>query len=459
MQDIQPIGTFIQARYKILDVLGRGGSGITYRAEDAFTGRQVALKELSLKGLSDWKKLELFEREARVLEDLDHPAIPDYVDYFQVDTADNRLFYIAQEIAAGQSLAELVAAGDRFSETEVERIAAAVLEVLQYLHGLNPPIIHRDIKPQNLIRGTDGRIYLVDFGAVQMAYREATAFGSTVVGTYGYMAPEQFRGQAYPATDLYGLGATLLHLLTHQNPADLPQKRLQIDFRPYVTVSEPFADWLEGLLEPLLEDRFTSASRAFDALTRPAPDQRLRSRRGQSGGIQQLPSDSKVQLSRSRRRLSLRLPPVGLNRGETGSMAFLALILNGFMLMWTGGAILGGAPIIFVLFSVPFWVVGGGMLWALLHALAGVVVLEVRGDRYRLTQQLLGWKRQYTGAARDLYSAELVTAYSQNDRPVKTITLKIGTRTHKFGMAYSHAEKAWITSEIEAFIHDQRAES
>lgn len=140
-------------------------------------------------------------------------------------------------------------------------------------------------------------------------------------------------------------------------------------------------------------------------------------------------------------------------------MAFLALILNGFMLMWTGGAILGGAPIIFVLFSVPFWVVGIGMLWALLHALAGVVVLEVRGDRYRLTQQLLGWKRQYEGATRDLYSAELVTAYSQNDRPVKTITLKIGTRTHKFGTAYSDAEKAWVATEIQAFIQDQRDES
>ncbi len=69
MHDIQPIGTLVQSRYKIMDVLGRGGSGITYRAEDAFTGRQVALKELSLKGPSDWKKLELFEREARVLDD------------------------------------------------------------------------------------------------------------------------------------------------------------------------------------------------------------------------------------------------------------------------------------------------------------------------------------------------------------------------------------------------------
>ena len=88
MHEAQPQGALIQARYTILDVLGQGGSGLTYRAEDTVTGRSVALKELSLKGLSDWKKLELFEREALVLKSLDHPAIPQYIDYFQVDTAD-----------------------------------------------------------------------------------------------------------------------------------------------------------------------------------------------------------------------------------------------------------------------------------------------------------------------------------------------------------------------------------
>jgi hypothetical protein len=454
MHDPQPIGTFIQARYKIMDVLGRGGSGITYRAEDAFTGRQVALKELSLRGLSDWKKLELFEREARVLEDLDHPAIPQYVDYFQVDTADNRQFYIAQEIAEGQSLAELVAAGDRFSESEVERIAAEVLEVLQYLHSLNPPIVHRDIKPQNLIRGTDGRIYLVDFGAVQMAYREATAFGSTVVGTYGYMAPEQFRGQAYPATDLYGLGATLLNLLTHQNPGDLPQQRLRIDFRSAINVSTRFADWLDGLLEPLIEDRFQSAAAALDALTQPLTTRRRTGTRdAEPGLVRHQPSGSKVKLSRSRRRLSIEIPPTGL-RGEAAGIAFFALVWNGFMLMWTSAAVFGGV-IPMMLFSLPFWAVGVGFIWMLLNALAGHVSLRVEGDRYHFTRQLFGWKRYHEGAARDLYSAELTTAYTQNSRPVKTIVLSAGTQIHKFGTTLSNPEKAWLTSEIQAFIDDQ----
>jgi serine/threonine protein kinase len=455
MQDIQPSGTLIQSRYRILDVLGRGGSGITYRAEDAFTGRKVALKELSLRGLSDWKKLELFEREARVLAELNHPAIPQYVDYFQVDTAGNRLFYIAQEIAEGTSLADLVTSGERFSEAEAKRIATEVLKVLQYLHGLNPPIIHRDIKPQNIIRGPNGRIYLVDFGAVQTVYREATAFGSTVVGTYGYMAPEQFRGQAYPATDLYGLGATLLHLLTHQNPGDLPQKRLRIDFRPYVTVSERFADWLDGLLEPLVEERFESATEAIAALTQSLP---VRTAPRRDSALPQLapkPSGTRVQLSRSRRRLSLQIPPVGF-RGESVGIAFFALFWNGFMFMWTSGAIAGDAPFFFVLFSIPFWIIGGTIAWRLLEAIAGNCSLEVAGDRYTLTRDMFGWKRVKEGPATDLYEANLVTAYSQNHRPVKTIALAAGTETLKFGTALSNPEKAWIASELEAFIRERR---
>jgi len=238
MQPVHAVNDVIDSRYRIVRELGRGGTGVTYMADSLETGQRVALKELSLKGLKDWKQIELFEREARTLESLDHPAIPAYVDYFQVDTPDNRLFYLAQDIAEGTSLADLVESGWRADEAEARHIAESVLKVLDYLHTLNPPVIHRDIKPQNIIRRQDGHIYLVDFGAVQTVYRNTLSQGSTVVGTYGYMAPEQFRGQAVPATDLYGLGATLLYLLTHQSPADLPQKRLRIDFRPYLSVAD-----------------------------------------------------------------------------------------------------------------------------------------------------------------------------------------------------------------------------
>jgi hypothetical protein len=458
MHPEQAIGTLIQARYKIQQVLGQGGSGVTYAAEDCFTGRIVALKELSLKGLSDWKKLELFEREAQVLKGLDHPAIPDYLDYFQVDTLDNRYFYIAQELAEGDSLAALVAAGERFEEAEVRRIARAVLETLTYLHGLNPPIIHRDIKPQNIIRREDGQIFVVDFGAVQTVYRDTVAFGSTVVGTYGYMAPEQFRGQAYPTTDLYGLGATLLNLLTHQSPGDLPQTRLKIQFREAVTVSDTFADWLEGLVEPLVEDRFESAAIALMALDRPQPRASGNLTRREALQIRRRtrPSNSQVILERGpRQRLRLEIPPQGL-RGQVLGMFVFALVWNGFLVFWTGGALLAALDgnWFFPLFSIPFWAVGMGMAAVAAHGAGSRTQLTAEGDRLTLRRKFLRWEQVLSGSVRDLDGVELRTAYSQNNRPVHTITLLVGTEAFKFGTMLSPAEKHWLVAELEDYILD-----
>jgi len=259
-------GEIIAQRYRIIDTLGQGGSGTTYQAEDLQSHQQVALKALSLHRMTDWKMMELFEREARVLAQLNYPGIPQYLDYFHVDTPQNRSFYISQQLAEGQSLAALVQSGWRANESIVQQIAMQILEILVYLHELEPPVIHRDIKPQNIIRSPDGEVFLVDFGAVQDTYHSTLMRGSTVVGTYGYMAPEQFRGQAVPTTDLYGLGATLLFLLTHRSPAELPTDRLKLDFRSRVQISEKFADWLEKMLEPDLEERFSSAQEALKAL-------------------------------------------------------------------------------------------------------------------------------------------------------------------------------------------------
>jgi serine/threonine protein kinase/ankyrin repeat protein len=266
MEALHQPGDIIAERYRITDTLGQGGVGITYKAEDLKSGQQVALKAQSVRQMGEWKVLELFEREARILAQLNHPAIPRYLDYFQVDSSEDRAFYITQELVEGKSLADLVKDGWRTNESGVRQIATQILEILVYLHDLKPPVVHRDIKPQNLILGKDGKIFLVDFGAVQDTYRSTFAKGSTIVGTYGYMAPEQFRGQAVPATDLYGLGATILFLLTHRSPSELPQERLKISFRSRIQVSDGFADWLEKMLEPDVEDRFSSAKDALKAL-------------------------------------------------------------------------------------------------------------------------------------------------------------------------------------------------
>jgi serine/threonine protein kinase len=258
-----------QTQYQIRGILGEGGSGITYRAKIVGTDRLVALKELSLQQMTDWKALELFEREAQVLAKLDHPAIPKYIDYFAIDTPQNRSFYIVQELAPGKTLAAWLKTGWRCKEAEVKNIAAQLLEILIYLQGLYPPVVHRDLKPSNILRTAEGKISLVDFGAVQQTYHNTFMRGSTVVGTFGYMAPEQFRGQALPATDLYGLGATILSLLTNRSPAELAAEELKINFRSQIQVSDGFADWLEKMLEPDTANRFTSATAALTELKKP----------------------------------------------------------------------------------------------------------------------------------------------------------------------------------------------
>ncbi|WP_373538426.1 ankyrin repeat domain-containing protein [Chamaesiphon sp.] len=269
MQIANLAGTIVDARYQLVELLGEGGSGSTYSAIRLVDGATVAIKILSLRHLNDWKQLELFEREAKVLEQLNHPQIPNYLEYFHVDTPTNRAFYIVQQLAPGKPLTAWIAAGWRGTEAEVRAIASQLLEILQYLHQQSPPLIHRDLKPHNIIRNDDGRVFLVDFGAVQDVYHNTLLKGSTVAGTFGYMAPEQFRGAAVPTSDLYGLGATILYLLTHRSPADLPQSRLKLSFRAHVHISDRFAGWLETILEPDTSARFPSATAALTALQTP----------------------------------------------------------------------------------------------------------------------------------------------------------------------------------------------
>jgi serine/threonine protein kinase len=195
--------------------------------------------------------------------------------------------------------------GWRVSEEEVKAITRQMLDILNYLHRLNPPVIHRDIKPQNIIRNSDNRIYLVDFGAVQALYNHT--FAKTFVGTLGYMPPEQFRGETCFASDLYALGATLLFLLTHRNPAELPQKRLKIDFRDRISTSERFKDWLEKMLEPAVEDRFQSAQDALQALEREtAPSAPVTT----YTPLTRPPSGCRVQIQRTPKKLAIYIPPV-----------------------------------------------------------------------------------------------------------------------------------------------------
>jgi serine/threonine protein kinase len=254
-------------RYQIKQKLGHNAGRQTWLAQDLETQETVIIKLLAFGGDIQWDDLKLFEREAQVLKQLNHPQIPKYRDYFSID--DRVLWFcLVQEYIPGSSLKDLLQERKKFTEKEVYQIGIQVLKILHHLHRLNPPVLHRDIKPSNLILGENNQVYLVDFGAVQdRAVTEGATF--TVVGTYGYAPLEQFGGRAVPASDLYALGATLIHLLTGIPPADLPQQNLRIQFQEIVTLKPELANWLEKLTEPAVERRFQSAGEALNALKKP----------------------------------------------------------------------------------------------------------------------------------------------------------------------------------------------
>jgi tetratricopeptide (TPR) repeat protein len=257
-------------RFEIIRELGKGAGGTTYEAVDRRDGTRVALKCLEVGRVHDWKTVELFEREAKVLAALDHPGIPKHRDAFPVEGASGTTLYLARELAPGLTLRQWLTQHGPISEQEIVRVVDAVLDILMYLHSFSPPVVHRDVKPENVIRGEDGRVWLVDFGAVRDAATTTTG-GSTVVGTYGYMAPEQFRGHAVPSSDIYGLGATALYLLTGLAPTDLPQRELAVDFARVPGGSPRLRAWLARAMEPIPEKRFRTAVEARRALHGPMP--------------------------------------------------------------------------------------------------------------------------------------------------------------------------------------------
>jgi serine/threonine protein kinase len=254
-------------RFHILRPLGQGGQAETFLARDEQTHHQVVVKRLRLERAKDWKSVELFEREARVLAQLSHPSIPTLI-HAGVEDGPNDApsFVLVHRFVEGKTLASVIEDGV-IDESQARRIARDVLEVLAYLHARRPSVVHRDIKPSNLILRPDGGVSVIDFGALQSVLRSDATVGSTIIGTPGYVAPEQMMGRAVPASDLYGLGATLLQLLSGIHPSDLPSRNMRIDFGAAVHVSSAFARFLRRLVAPSVDERFNSAAEALALLS------------------------------------------------------------------------------------------------------------------------------------------------------------------------------------------------
>jgi serine/threonine protein kinase len=214
-------GPLLAGRWRLGPRLGRGAQAETHLARDEKTRAEVVVKRLILRGA--WKSFDLFEREARVLAALRHPGVPRYEAHFEEPPG---TFNLVMQYMPGENLRDLTRRR-RLSELELRDVLVRTLEILDHLHGRAPAVIHRDIKPSNLIRASDGKIALVDFGGVLDAARDRG--GSTMVGTFGYMAPEQLHGEAKPATDLYALGATIVAIAGGVEPEEVPRKGLRMD--------------------------------------------------------------------------------------------------------------------------------------------------------------------------------------------------------------------------------------
>lgn len=249
----------LAGRYRLGVVVGQGASGTVYRGRDDQTGASVAVKEMAFRLGDDAKTRELVEREGRVLRQLSHPGIPRWLDEVVAGSGRGRALFLVQEFVEGVGLDEELA-GHRWSESEALDLIDEVSGILDYLHTRHPPVIHRDLKPGNLRRRSDGRVVLVDFGAVRDALAGSALGGSTVAGTFGYMAPEQFRGHAEPATDLYALGVSVVALLSRRDPAQLHDRSGNLDWHEAVSVSPGLTSLLGDLLAPDPAARPSSAS-------------------------------------------------------------------------------------------------------------------------------------------------------------------------------------------------------
>jgi serine/threonine protein kinase len=504
-------GQVLGERYEVQQHLGKKAGRRTLLARDLVTNELVVIKLLSFNSDFEWDDLKLFEREAETLKTLSHPSIPSYLDYFEINSSHIKGFALVQTYIPAQSLEQYIKAGRTFTEAEVTQIARAILKILIYLHGRKPPIIHRDIKPSNILltnrSGNNvGQIYIVDFGSVQTA--AASDDGTmTVVGTYGYMPPEQFGGRTVSASDLYSLGATLIYLVTGRHPADLPQKDFRIQFEEAATLSPALTKWLQWMTEPSLERRLNSPSQALSALEHPSllqqphpekipltdwiqenwywdgknwvikaleqeanilPQKSKRSGETRSTSLTlkvSKPIGSKIKVTKNEDSLEIVTPPTGFQLSMS-FMVLFAIAWNSFILFWTMNALAAPFPanIPFALFSLPFWGAGVQMMAGILFPLFRRSRLHLDRCSIRFMWDLLGFKfnRVPTTATKDItklvYIPKTLTTDSEGNRFEVSPQLILWAGVHKYqlggrrGLTESEPEIEWLAHELSSWL-------
>lgn len=386
------LGTCLGDRYTLTKALGQRSGRQTYLAWDSDCRSSVVVKVLPFSYGFDWDNLDHFERETRLLKQLLHPAIPQYLDGFEIDLPDFKGFAWVQTYIPAPSLAEHLQQGRTFSEDELWQIATDLLKVLVFLHSRNPVVIHRDIKPSNVLLGdrtghSGGTIHLIDFGAVQtgVSLLEGTV---TVAGTFGYGAPEQFRGEAIPASDVYGIGMTLIRLITGANPACLPIRDGHVIFEGD-HLSKRFLKWIKGATHAEVHKRFKSAAVALSAIAQKdlaqLPTDRL------------LPRDSNLVFSKTSQSLSCTIPAMGLpGLGKLFKSVASLLYVLFFLLMFT-------FPFALAIFVVPAirWFVLCCAILGLTGVIKSFLIRTFGQVRLEVTPSKISWIAQWGRLKKD----------------------------------------------------------
>ncbi|WP_051424284.1 bifunctional serine/threonine-protein kinase/formylglycine-generating enzyme family protein [Aphanizomenon flos-aquae] len=261
-----PLIPLLINRFRVLRVLSaEGGFGRTYLAEDSQKLNETCvIKQLAPKQSGTYalkKATELFIEEAKRLQDLgEHPQIPTLFAYFE----DNGFLYLVQQFIKGENLLDELAQKGKYKETQIRELLLDLLPSLNLIHERN--IIHRDIKPQNIMRrASDGKLVLIDFGASKQLTTTVHTQIGTQIGSYGYSPLEQIQGgEAYPASDLFALGATCFHLLTGVDPFNLWTINgfsWVNNWRQYLSgsVSQELGQVLDKLLKVDIQKRYQSA--------------------------------------------------------------------------------------------------------------------------------------------------------------------------------------------------------
>lgn len=418
------VSQVLGGRYEVQQQLGKQAGRQTLLGRDFKTQKLVVIKLLTFDSDFGWEDLKLCMREAQAFKALAHPSIPPYLNYFEIDSPTDKGFALVQTYIEGKSLEEQCQSGRTFSEADVKQIGKALLKILTYLHTQEPVILHGNLKPSNILLtnrtgNSVGEVYLVDFYPVQLAVEK----GEMNIGVEkGYVPPEQVDGRTVPASELYSLGATLIYLVTGKHPKDLPHKDGQIQFEQTTNLSPTFVGWLRQITQSSLDLRFTSAEKALQALealsSQRLPKTQKPPQRKAASSVVPKPPSSKVLLTKDANSLEILMPPSGFRPSQVPSSLF-AIAWIASVAFWTISSLSVVFPlnVIFVLLSLPIWVVGFSLVYRALFPLLGRTRLHLNQEQISLTHELflLKFRRPRPAPRQDISKLVFVPKHTTTD--------------------------------------------